>query len=477
MFALAIIYQYSPKFRPLVKSLMFVANMLQQSSPYLQQALNRYIQKIESSCDPYIQITFHEHSSRQFSERSGAYVAIQRYLEANSSRMGKRLKAHSVKGHESLVLSMNNNEEITDEYQGVRVWWTYSNNVVSTTNKLQLEKQRSYTLIFHNRDRDLITKSYMKHVLTKGKALSLKNRRRKLYTNKYGRWTEVDFEHPATFDTLALKADTKKDIVDDLITFSKAKDYYMKVGKPWKRGYLLYGPPGTGKSTLIAAMANLLHYDVYDLELTSVTCNTELKKLLTETCGKSITVIEDIDCSLDFTGKRELQNIEMKEKDKPSGNQKPSQVTLSGLLNSIDGLWSSSAGERIIVFTTNSLEDLDPALIRRGRMDKHIEMSYCSFEAFKVLARNYLEIESHKLFGRIEELLAETNISPADVAETLMLKSGDGENCLKCLISVLEDVKDISEDIKEEKHKVVKVDKRKKKVKEALAVKDVAANG
>jgi chaperone BCS1 len=37
-------------------------------------------------------------------------------------------------------------------------------------------------------------------------------------------------------------------------------------------------------------------------------------------------------------------------------------------------------------------------------MDKHIEMSYRCFEAFKELAKNYLEIQSHELFGKIKEL-------------------------------------------------------------------------
>lgn len=80
-------------------------------------------------------------------------------------------------------------------------------------------------------------------------------------------------------------------------------------------------------------------------------------------------------------------------------------------------------------------------------MDKHIiKLFFCSFEAFKVLAKNYLDIESHELFGRIEELLAETDITPADVAENLMPKSAedDGESCLKCLISALEDAKEVA---------------------------------
>ncbi|MCI97015.1 mitochondrial chaperone BCS1, partial [Trifolium medium] len=57
-------------------------------------------------------------------------------------------------------------------------------------------------------------------------------------------------------------------------------------------------------------------------------------------------------------------------------------------------------------------------------MDKHIEMSYCGYQAFKVLAKNYLDIESHDdLFPIIGKLLGETNMTPADVAENLMPNS------------------------------------------------------
>ena len=80
--------------------------------------------------------------------------------------------------------------------------------------------------------------------------------------------------------------------------------------------YLLYGPPGTGKSTMIAAIANFLNYDIYNLELTTVKDNSELIKLLLETTGKSIIVIEDIDCSLDLTGQRNPKTRKTKKKKK-----------------------------------------------------------------------------------------------------------------------------------------------------------------
>lgn len=60
----------------------------------------------------------------------------------------------------------------------------------------------------------------------------------------------------------------------DLDAFLEGKNFFQRVGRPWKRGYLLYGPAGTGKSSMIAAMANYLKYDVYDLELTQVLRNS-----------------------------------------------------------------------------------------------------------------------------------------------------------------------------------------------------------
>ncbi|KAE8680831.1 V-type proton ATPase catalytic subunit A [Hibiscus syriacus] len=112
----------------------------------------------------------------------------------------------------------------------------------------------------------------------------------------------------------------------------------------------------TGKSSLIAAMANYLKYDIYDLDLTDVHTNSDLRFLLLTMPNRSILVIEDIDCSI------KLQNRESEtESDE---NQGDNQVTLSGLLNFIDGLWSCCGEERIIIFTTNHKEWLDPSLVR-----------------------------------------------------------------------------------------------------------------
>ena len=102
----------------------------------------------------------------------------------------------------------------------------------------------------------------------------------------------------------------------------------------------------------------------------------------------------------------------------------------------MDGLWTSFGDERIIIYTTNHKDSLDPALLRPGRMDVHIHMSYCSFNVFKTLAANYLQVEEHTLFDDIEELFKKVEVIPTEVAGELM-KSVDVDKALKGLTNFL----------------------------------------
>ena len=114
------------------------------------------------------------------------------------------------------------------------------------------------------------------------------------------------------------------------------------------------------------------------------------------------------------------------------------RVTLSGLLNFVDGLWSCCGDERIFVFTTNHVEKLDKALLRPGRMDMQIELSYCTFLAFKVLAQNYLSIQDHPLFAKVESAFAEKTMTPAQIAELLIKDKNNVDVALESVISALE---------------------------------------
>ncbi|KAI3726071.1 hypothetical protein L1987_65868 [Smallanthus sonchifolius] len=459
-------------------SLMFVWAIIQQYFPYnVRNFLDKYSQRFLTFFYPYIQITFNEFTGERF-KRSEAYSAIETYLGKTTSTQAKRLKADVIKNNtQPLSLSMDDHEEVADDYNGVKVYWASGKNILKTQTFSfypNTDEKRYYKLTFHKRYRELILRDYLNHVLKEGKEIKVKNRLRKLYTNNGAQWSHVMFEHPASFKTLAMDPVKKQEIIDDLTTFSNGEEFYNRIGRAWKRGYLLYGPPGTGKSTMIAAMANFLGYDIYDLELTAVKDNTELRRLLIETTSKSIIVIEDIDCSMDLTGQRKKESKEEEEESTdpakkpmrpPAENEaKTSKVTLSGLLNFVDGLWSACGGDRLIVFTTNHVEKLDPALIRRGRMDRHIELSYCGFEAFRVLAKNYLCLETHELFEQIRVLFGEAEMTPADVAENLMPKTSpvDQEGCLRSLIGALEQAKE--EAVRK------KVEEEERKMKELTAV-------
>ncbi|KAL4377618.1 hypothetical protein GQ457_02G011360 [Hibiscus cannabinus] len=455
VFTLATLQQFFPH-QLRVSLQQFVLASLQQFS-FVQKLCD----KLVSFFSPYIQITFPEYSGYWSNH---AFTAIETYVGALSPTKASLLKGSLIKNSKALVLTRDDHK-LSDEFDGVKVWW-----ILDPSSS----EDKCFQLIFHRQHRDLITGPYLDHVLEQGKVIEARNKQRRLYTNnpsenwssyKKNLWSDIAFENPATFQTIAMDPKKKEEIINDLVSFSKGKEYYMKLGKPWKRGYLLYGPPGTGKSTMIAAMANFLNYDIYDLELTTVKNNTELRKLLTETSSKSIIVIEDIDCSLDVTGERKKQGSKTKEKDEKNPvNENTSKVTLSGILNFIDGTWSACGTGRVFVFTTNHVNKLDPALIRRGRMDMHIELSYCSFEAFKMLAKNYLDLDSHELFEKIGILLKETEMTPADVAENLMPKreKKDPDSCLKSLIQALEEAKEKAKS-KAEKEKTTKIKKERGK--------------
>ncbi|KAH6758414.1 P-loop containing nucleoside triphosphate hydrolases superfamily protein [Perilla frutescens var. frutescens] len=434
---------------------VFFCDMLRRCCPSeLQQYLEKCITKLSGFLNPNIEISIREYTTGSHMKPHEAYGIIEAYLSVNSDG-ARKLKAQITKDNENkLLFSMDENQESIEVFNGVQVTWTSEKvsppaKPAGSISYFSEPDRRCYKLKFPKAHKKMIMESFLQgHVMKRGREIVARNRQRKLYTNAHGEgyWSHIPFEHPATFETLAMDAEEKQNIINDLISFTEGKEHYERIGKAWKRGYLLHGPPGTGKSTMIAAMANLLDYDVYDLELTSVKDNAELRKLLMATKAKSMIVIEDIDCSLDLTGQR--KKMKKKKSKNKSENEETemeavswsrSKVTLSGLLNSTDGLWSACVGERVIVFTTNHVDKLDPALIRKGRMDKPIEFSYCNYQGFRVLARNYLQLEKHPLFEDVEELMKEVQITPADVAEELMPKSDEegAEQCIRNLIYTL----------------------------------------
>ncbi|KAL8556106.1 hypothetical protein ACS0TY_003785 [Phlomoides rotata] len=400
------------------------------------------------------------------------FHAAELYISTITNPATKRFRASLPEKEKKILVSVGVHEEITDKFSGFQLKWRmitektkpryvpYQDDYGSSTVVSELKYLQ---LTFHKKHKNKVFDEYLPYVLERSKAVIEEKKTLKLFTLKSERihgprinpWHSVNLDHPANFETLAMDDEFKNMIIDDLDRFVKRKGFYRKVGKAWKRGYLLYGPPGTGKSSLIAAMANHLNFDVYDLELTDIRCNSELRRLLIATANRSILVVEDIDASLDLSERKKEAPKKQPSFPYGYGQDQGSKVTLSGLLNFIDGLWSSIGDERIIIFTTNHKEKLDPALLRPGRMDVHIHMSYCTPCGLRMLVRNYLDITEHPLVNEAEELISSTKVTPAEVGEQL-LKSDDPLSALQGLVKFLEDKKEC--DQRDENGIVVKIE-------------------
>ncbi|KAL6618679.1 hypothetical protein ACP70R_033818 [Stipagrostis hirtigluma subsp. patula] len=366
------------------------------------------------------------------------YNAVKAYLATRiNTSMQQRLRVSSMDENDKMMVSMAEGDEMVDVYDGAEFKWCFiSHDNSSDSNNSGSSSQQessSFEVTFHKKHKQKALESYLPFILATAKAIKDQERTLRIYMTEYSDWSAVDLHHPSTFDTLAMDQKLKQSIIDDLNRFIKRKDYYKRIGKAWKRGYLLYGPPGTGKSSLIAAMANHLRFDIYDLELTAVNSNTDLRRLLIGMSNRSILVVEDIDCSIEL---KQREEGEGHDKSNSTEENKEEKVTLSGLLNFVDGLWSTSGEERIIVFTTNYKERLDSALLRPGRMDMHIHMGYCTPESFRILANNYHSVDYHITYPEIEELIKEVMVTPAEVAEVLM-RNDDTDVALHDLINFL----------------------------------------
>jgi len=229
-----------------------------------------------------------------YEESNELFHAALAYLPTQISHTYKSLQVGKLENQKHFELAVDGSEDVVDEFEGVKFTWKLDEGSKEEPNDLWKYK---FVLTFNEKQKQRVLDRYLPHVLKTYEAIKDQRKIVILYTRLAWFWNESELSHPATFESLALTPELKKDIIDDLERFLRRRDLYRKVGKPWKRGYLLYGPPGTGKSSLIAAMANYLKFNVYDLQLSSVSSDLDLKRCMSDASNRCIIVIEDIDCN------------------------------------------------------------------------------------------------------------------------------------------------------------------------------------
>lgn len=164
-------------------------------------------------------------------------------------------------------------------------------------------------------------------------------------------------------------SDTNKKSIEKYIkNFINNDGHYSKFNISKKMCMIFYGRPGMGKTSIIKTLASEYKYNLIYTNINSL--SDELLPYLYKSVPKnSFVIFEDIDCA--FSNRTETHDETKKLGINVYNTNK--KVTLSGFLNALDGL--SSNNGIITILTTNFIDKLDDALIRKGRVDLRIELT------------------------------------------------------------------------------------------------------
>lgn len=227
--------------------------------------------------------------------------------------------------------------------------------------------------------------------------------------SKWGDWQSLDELAPRTLDSVVLPDGQIERLVGDVAGFLAAEPEYLRRSIPWHRGHLYEGPPGTGKTSVARAIASHLGMDVWYLPLADLDKDSGLLNAINRITPRSMLLLEDVDVFHAAT----MRNDDGK------------GVTLSGLLNALDGITTPHG--LFTVLTTNTVDALDAALIRPGRVDV--------VEHFGLAGRGQIVRLLERWYDQPICGMAPQGLSPAEVVETCK-RSATMEEALLALRAV-----------------------------------------
>jgi SpoVK/Ycf46/Vps4 family AAA+-type ATPase len=252
----------------------------------------------------------------------------------------------------------------------------------------------------------------------------------KIYVNDTnGEWKSQNSNNKRKIETIVLKKGQVEIIKNDVTDFMNSETWYDDRDIPYTRGYLFHGPPGTGKTSLIKALSTHTKRHMHYLMLNNISNDDQLFELLSKIdYSKTILIVEDIDCMTKIIDSRNNKNndddlvnqikkeidIHFKSLDQIT---KQSQLTLSGLLNAIDGIFNNNG--RIMIMTSNCPESIDAALLRPGRIDRKILFDKCDNYQIENIFKMMYDVD-YQRYTNLKNI-PENTYSPAEIT-SLFLK-------------------------------------------------------